>query len=62
MFTYWIKRALVATSVMTESEREGARACDGWVGVGRDAMEGGGKGWREDERYEEVKKKQNISS
>jgi hypothetical protein len=25
-------------------------------------MEGGGKGWREDERYEEVKKKQNISS
>jgi hypothetical protein len=49
MFTYWIKRALVATSVMREREseseggREGGRVCDGWGwegirwrGVGRD--------------------------
>jgi hypothetical protein len=45
-------------------ERErGGRACDGWVGVGRDSMEGGGKGWRKkkkDERYKEVKTGQNI--
>jgi hypothetical protein len=31
-----------------------------WVGVGRDSMEGGGKGWREDERYNAVTKRQSI--
>jgi len=42
-------------------ERErGGRACDGWVGVGRDSLEGGGKEWRKDERYKEVKTRQNI--
>jgi len=62
VFTYWIKRALVATSVMRErvKEREGGREGVRWVGVGRDAMEGGETGQREDERYKEVEKRQSI--